>query len=287
MIHSQLPAIHNVVDSLSLNAIVERTQAIAENTTSDFVHDDFNLIGVIALAVAAVALIMEIFTLRSQWKTESNTKQLSLHAQHKLMMDLYRHLYRNMVAIYTIKTKLEDIDYQGYPSEEHLLKMKIPMENINLKAFYGREEYANVHELFLKIRNYNIEIDVACAHLTNERVPREVKERDIATLVVKSGYLTNIIQKIVKLCGMSENSIQEVRDVLHKCQVDNVEDNKRVERNDNFTKYGTELKDKYATEIYHDDATLYNAFIDSFNVDVSIERGNNEIGGAKIGVFKF
>lgn len=77
------------------------------------------------------------------------------------MNDLIRHLYRNYVKTYAIRTKLEDVEYKGYPSEDNFIKMYIPMENIHLEIFYGDKAYSIIHTLYLQLRNYNVEVQVA------------------------------------------------------------------------------------------------------------------------------
>ena len=55
-------------------------------------------------------------------KVQENTNRVSQDAQRKLLNDLLRHLYRNYVITYTMRTKMIDIKYKGGPSEEHFIK---------------------------------------------------------------------------------------------------------------------------------------------------------------------
>ena len=163
-----------LLSSESLKHIQQYTLETANNTTFEFWWDGFNIF------IAVTALVFSVFTFCSQNKTSRNTKKLSQHAQRNLLLDLVRHLYRNLVITYTVKTKLEDILYKGYPSEEHLIKLKVPMENIHLEAFYGNDRmYEVMHNLYLNLRNYNEEIDVACIHFKDTNLSEEVKKRDL------------------------------------------------------------------------------------------------------------
>ena len=177
-----------LLSSESLKHIQQYTLDTANNTTFVFWWDGFNIL------IAVTALVFSVFTFWSQNKTSSNTQKLSRHTQRNLLLDLVRHLYRNLVITYTVKTKLEDIQYKGYPSEEHLIKLKVPMENIHLEAFYGNDRmYEVMHNLYLNLRNYNEEIDVACMHFKDTNLSEEVKKRDLDTLLFKPSYLTERI----------------------------------------------------------------------------------------------
>ena len=105
----------NLVNYDHLTNIQEFTRATAQNTTFEFWWDGFNIL------IAVIALLFSFFTYLSQKNTSDNTQKISQDTQRNLLLDLVRHLYRNLVITYTIKTKLEDISFEGYPSEEHLV----------------------------------------------------------------------------------------------------------------------------------------------------------------------
>lgn len=282
-------------DALSL--IQQFTEETARNTTFDFWIDGINLI-------AIAGLVFSIFTFYSQNKTSENTQKLSREAQRNLLLDLVRHLYRNLVITYTIKTKLEDIGYKGYPSEEHLIKLKVPMENIHLEAFYGRDkEYEVMHDLYLKFRNYNEEIDVACMHFKDASLPRETKLRDLDTLLFKPSFLTKrIIMTMYELWDAKQvsedfnkegyqakidtslkgsKSVQAAREKVKEAQAGktNALDNTVNPIDYNFVYYDNK-RSCYGELLFIGEE--WETFVNKLKHDVYVERGKNAQGGDKI-----
>lgn len=281
-----------------LDSIKYHTQRTAENTTFEFWWDGFNIL------IAVTALVFSIFTFWSQNKTSSNTKKLSQHAQRNLLLDLVRHLYRNLVITYTVKTKLEDIKFKGYPSEEHLIKLKVPMENIHLEAFYGNDRmYEVMHNLYLNLRNYNEEIDVACIHFKDTNLPEEVKKRDLDTLLFKPSFLTERIlitmyelwdskhvsadfnqegyrDRIIELLKDSE-TVQAAKDKIMEAQHGNTNASYDLKNtaDSNFSPYSNK-KSSYAQILFPN--YEWDNFVDAFNRDVFAERGKNNQGGDKV-----
>lgn len=90
---------------------------IEDNTRPDPVYDGWNLYGIFATFLAIVSIIVAVITYNAQKNTEENTKKLSFKAQRQLLNDLLRHLYRNFVITYTMRTKMKDIGYDGYPQK--------------------------------------------------------------------------------------------------------------------------------------------------------------------------
>ncbi|MBE6275255.1 MAG: hypothetical protein E7096_02750 [Bacteroides sp.] len=284
--------------SESLKHIQQYTLETANNTTFEFWWDGFNIL------IAVIALVFSVFTFWSQNKTSSNTQKLSQHAQRNLLLDLVRHLYRNLVITYTVKTKLENIQYKGYPSEEHLIKLKVPMENIHLEAFYGNDRmYEVMHNLYLNLRNYNEEIDVACTHFKDANLSEEVKKRDLDTLLFKPSYLTERIlmtmyelwntkhisedfnqegyrERIIELLKDSD-TVQAAKAKILEAQHgnSNASNDKDNSADNNFVPYTNE-KSSYAQILFRN--YEWTNFVDAFNQDVYAERGKNSQGGDKV-----
>lgn len=286
----------------SLKHIQQYTLETAHNTTFEFWWDGFNIL------IAVTALVFSVFTFWSQNKTSSNTKKISQHAQRNLLLDLVRHLYRNLVITYTVKTKLEDIQYKGYPSEEHLIKLKVPMENIHLEAFYGNDRmYEVMHNLYLNLRNYNEEIDVACMHFKDTNLSEEVKKRDLDTLLFKPSFLTERIlitmyelwenkhiskdfnkdsykKRIIALLKNSEtaqNAKNKILEAQHgntnaSYDMKNTADNNFIPYSNENSSYGQILFKGYE----------WKDFTNAFNRDVYVERGMNSQGGDKVYIIK-
>ena len=297
-----------VQDSITLEEsplcqIQQFTERTAINTTFDFWWDGFNIL------IAVIALLFSVFTFISQNKTSENTQKLSREAQKNLLLDLVRHFYRNLVITYTIETKLEEIGYEGYPSEEHLIKLKVPMENIHLEAFYGRDkEYEVMHDLYLKLRNYNEEIDVACMHFKDANLSKETKKRDLDTLLFKPSFLTERIlitmyelwdMKQVagdfnkgeyrkRIIGLLKNAhtTQAAREKIKETQdgKSNASNNTVNATDYDPTTYDNE-KSSYAEILFG--GAEWDDFTKAFSRDVYVEHGKNSQGGDKVYIIPF
>ena len=293
----------NLVNYDHLTNIQEFTRTTAQNTTFEFWWDGFNIL------IAVIALLFSFFTYLSQKNTSDNTQKISQDTQRNLLLDLVRHLYRNLVITYTIKTKLEDISFEGYPSEEHLVKLKIPMENMHLEAFYGNgKKYEVMHNLYLNLRNYNYEIDTALMHFKDKSISLETKQRDLKTLLLKPSFLTKriliTIYELWELKRVSDDFNKDGYDKRIETMLDSSKTaldarNKILEAQKGKTNANnnTVLATDYNFERYSDKDSTYakilfagqmlKSFLINVNKDVFVERGLNEQGGEKVYIIPF
>lgn len=96
-----------------LYEISTQTRATAENTTFGMI-DTWTFIFALLGAIIGIASLWYTYkTYQSQKETANNTRLLTLDAQRDLFMDLVRHLYRNLVVTYAIKTKLNDCHFKS------------------------------------------------------------------------------------------------------------------------------------------------------------------------------
>ena len=279
---------------------------IAENTRQDRLKDDWNVYGVVTIIVALVALIVSFLSYYyTKWtyvaqmkteenttKTEQNTSKLNLEEQKSLLSDMIRHFYRNYVVSLALGIKLEaekDGDkFRGYPSEEHLLKMAVNLDDVHLNLFYQENrQHHLMNKLFVMLRNYNIELSVICDHLKSQKIDYATKVRDLQTLTFKCYYLT---EEITKLIGMiwykgEKDYESEARQRIIEEQEKNRHDNA------DETKY-------YTGEVVLDvpEASYYlkNLFVSdqaeflaNLKQDVVIEAGKNKSNSPKIHLIPF
>ena len=243
---------------------------IAENTRQDRLKDDWNVYGVVTIIVALVALIVSFLSYYyTKWtyvaqmkteenttKTEQNTSKLNLEEQKSLLSDMIRHFYRNYVVSLALGIKLEaekDGDkFRGYPSEEHLLKMAVNLDDVHLNLFYQENEV-----------------------------------RDLQTLTFKCYYLTG---EITRLIGMiwykgEKDYESEARQRIIEEQEKNRHDNA------DETKYYTgDVVLEIPEESYYL-KTLFAAdqakFLADLKQDVVIEAGRNKSDSPKIHIIPF
>lgn len=263
---------------------------IEDNTHQRPMTDGWNLYGIFAFAIAVISAAISWYTYKEQRKTESNTKKLSQDTQRLLLNDLLRHLYRNYVKTYAMRTKMADIDYDGYPSEENYVKLKIPMENIHLDAFYGEDEkFRRMHVLYLNLRNYNEEVDVALKHATQQELTLETKDEDFDTLEFKASFLTEkIITTIHDIWGEDARYDEEMRNALDL----SISGNSNAKRNIDTDGSGQfrhltidELKKTAYSSLYNE--KQLEEICKTFNHDVQEERKRNERNAWKIRMIRF
>lgn len=260
---------------------------IEDNTHQRPMTDGWNLYGFAAFAIAVLSAALSWYTFKAQQKTESNTKKLSQHTQRHLLNELLRHLYRDYVIIYTMRTKMEEIGYEGYPSEEHYVKLKIPMENIHLDAFYGEDQkFRLMHVLYLNLRNFNDEVDVALQHAKDRKLSREVKDEDFDTLEFKVSLLTEkIITTINQIWGDGHTEDMKTALKLSLSGETNAKSNIDVDGCDAFRHLTLEELKKTAYAMLYSDKELAD-ICDTFNNDVREERKRNKRGAWKVRIIR-
>ena len=286
---------------------------INKNTNQNFVDDGLNLLAVISIIIAAVALIIETVT----WFGITGTKQsiideaeknrVDKECQYRLFQDIIRHLYRNRVCTITMEIKMkvlaelnsdeQNIYKNYYPSEEHVLKLKLLPSDIHLEEYYrDANTYQLLHEMELQLRNYNTEIDSAYIHLPSTTVPEETKKRDFDTLNFKTSFLTGKLIDLMNIMWPEKDNLYEAQSLIFNSQQNNYKNNKGSIMKDNirakYEKNITEIleskkmsKDIYITKIFKTSNTK-EKFLEGLSMDSLIESGNNNRDEEKIGIIK-
>lgn len=254
-----------VVSDSTLHNISSMISTTASNTTAGWRDNTDLMIAVLAFIVAIIsaliawnAYLYTKWTFLSQQKTEVNTSRLTEDQQYNLLLDMIRHLYRNLVVSYGLKEKMRIQKYAYYPSEEHLQKLKVNLNDIHLELFYRKEElHKKMNELYLMLRNYNLEIDVFCNHFKDPNIDNKTKGRDLGTLVHKCSLLTEKIVERVELIWPQrhEEFIAKIKVDITKNQEENIGDpnhyyKKMIEPYDGSKSYYTTLFGKDATDFF-------------------------------------
>ncbi len=196
------PAINNVVKTIQSS-----TRTIEKNTAPTLLQstDTDEFINLTLSIIAALGTVLTAVAVRLEFKQRAINKEI----QRRVLFDLIRHLYRNKVCVCATTWRLTVEGFtRFYPSEEHLLKLKVLPEDLRFDRFNNTPQYYDIlHSLELKFRNYNTEIDVALDHLKESEISDTIKNRDLAVLSMKSDYLTTeIIQLIVITEGRLKNN---------------------------------------------------------------------------------
>lgn len=158
-----------------------------------FFWNDFNFYGIVATVLALFSLWYTFRAYRSQSLTESNTRNVSIEDQKNKFKDFARHEYRNLVVVMATAVKFFSKENQSnghriaYPSESHLLKLQAGPEDFVLNI--DSKIAARVSEMRLLLRNYNIEIEVACKHLQRVTINNDALYRDYDNLIFKPFFM--------------------------------------------------------------------------------------------------
>lgn len=282
---------------------------VEKNTRKSFWGNGWNILALLAFLVSGGSFVVALRTYNEQKKTEKNTKKseentkkaeqntkrVSLEAQRYLLNDILRHLYRNYVITYTMKTKVKDANCMAYPSEEHFEKLKIPMENIHLDVFNGEDasKLQLMHVLYLNLRNYNAEVDVVMKHISSPTIPNETKDEDFETLEFKVSFLTDkIISTIYAIWGDEPERKKELKKEMREAlQLSlsgrtNAKQNVDVESSGEFPPLTFDrIKESAYSKLYSQKELQ--KFCLTFNNDVREERKKNQRGAWKVRMIRF
>lgn len=154
-----------------------------------FLWNNFNLYGIIVSVFAFFSMIFTFWAYISQSRTERNTRNASVDDQVNRFKDFARHEYRNLVVVMATAVKFFSKENQSngystaYPSEIHILKLQAGPDDFVLDIDSQIAE--TVSEMRLVLRNFNIEIKVACKHLQRPGINKDVLYRDYDNLIFK------------------------------------------------------------------------------------------------------
>ena len=214
-IKSYVDASSIIIDRMdSIKATVDSVKAeillVTENTEGEKLFggdiDWYNFaFAFLAFLVACFSAVYDFRGFRESKRTADNVTRVSLEVQMAQFDDLIRHLYRNLICTMAFTNKiLEKKEHVEYPSEEHLMKLKVlPEDVLHLEKYNDNNHiYKMMHELKLLLRNYDVEIDTAMMHLKDGKISVEVLRNDLDTLTFKPLYLTKRILEIT--CQMTD-----------------------------------------------------------------------------------
>ena len=169
-----------------------------------------------AIIALLISTGISLYSLIMVARTAKNVQRVSGTSQLAQLRDLIRHLYRNLIvtiAFYEKFNNENDSSQEGhsrYPSESHLLKLKVDsndfihMEKYNSVNDKNDDINSRMHEVKLLLRNYDTEIDVALEHMKNKNMSCDVINDDMGNLLFKPFYLTSYILKLMHMIIRAE-----------------------------------------------------------------------------------
>ena len=168
---------------------------VENNTHPHWYLDGWNLFGIVTCIIAVLSAYFAIVTYRAQKKTEKHTTNAPLDVQLRILDDLPRHFYRNLVCSCAIvlKYKYDNKGKKYYPSESNMLKLQTLPEDvvlpIDIDTAKKNNPYQYMHELKLLLRNYNLEVETASKHLAQKGITDESLNQDFDNILFKPLFL--------------------------------------------------------------------------------------------------
>lgn len=202
--------LHTPIDSLStteqkLNYLGEHISVICDNTDIWSMSTGWvTLLTTLASLVTIIGIVTIIFIIRQR-----NT---SKEWQRKIALDLIRHFMINNAIIEVIRVKMDGQPDTFHPLEGVLTRFRTLESDTELSRFSVDENnYEKIHDLSLKIRNYNTVAMIADRHFCDPAYPRDAKMEEL-TAMVKRSY--DISHRLMTFCKALDKEI--TREVLHK-----------------------------------------------------------------------
>lgn len=163
--------------------------AVKADDSGDFVKDDFNLYGIVALIVAFCSLVVSFVTWIAQSKTEKHTRNVPFKDQQSKFKDLSSFSYNNLAGtlaaaiLFFDKTNRKGEGFIAYPSETLLKKMAILPEDIILSV--DSKDVASISEIRNILRNNNIDIETTIIHTTKKGINESIIFSDLHNLLFR------------------------------------------------------------------------------------------------------
>lgn len=279
-----------------LGEIVNEARKIETNTRGDWFQDGINLIAIFSLLLAILSLYIAYRSLVYTRKTvesienEADKDRIDNECQKELFRDIIRHLYRNKVCTLAMQAKLMKESWNGYPSDEHFLKLQLLPSDIHLEQYYKDvKRFKRLHNIKLLLRNYNTEIEAAWKHIADKGIDKETKKRDFDTLNFKPGFLTYKIVEAMNYIWPSNDFWTDAENIIKDAYRNNIKDNDESkgnhwDRSFSLESFPKEDMDLYITNIFSGKETDFKQMLET---DVMIECGTNQKGEEKIYIIKY
>lgn len=151
-------------------------------------------VSIISLLVAICAFIIAKRTLSSQKQTEKNTMPIiNMKIQEFLFGGLVLKLLDAHMKLAALWFLLNEKEFDYYPSEHILEKLKIDKSVIHTELFYGNYDHYRDVEGFLDMLNsYNINIDVLNLHLKSSVISNEMLYNEFYSIIHENNRLADL-----------------------------------------------------------------------------------------------
>lgn len=157
------------------------------------------IVAFFSLIVAIFAFIIAKRTLASQKQTEKNTMPIiNIDIQEFLLKEFIFKLLDGQIRISAIWYLLHGKNYLYYPSEQILEKLKVSTESIHTELFYNRaDDYLALQGLLNITIEYNINITVLNAHLSNNSIDNNLLYQEFDNIIKQNAKIAEIWGKVM------------------------------------------------------------------------------------------
>ena len=175
--------------------------AVKTDDSGDFMKDDFNLYGIVALIVAFCSLIVSFVTWIAQSKTEKHTRKVPFWDQQEKFKELSSIAYNNTtntvaaaILFFNSINKDSKGDFYAYPSERLLKNLIIMPEDIILSI--DAHDMARVSVIRSVLRRGNVDVDSTLAHITKKGIKESIIKEDIRGLIFRFFIIVNRVYEL-------------------------------------------------------------------------------------------
>lgn len=175
----------------------------------------------IITAAASIITICGFVTIFWEfWKRDTSKEW-----QRRIALDLIRHFMVNNAIVEVIRSKTAGQPNSYHPIEGVFSRFATLDSDTDLARFsINKKNYEKIHNLSLKIRNYNHVVRLADKHFCDPNYPKEAKEQELKSIIVRS---VDINKKLIKFCKTLKKDI--TKEIIHQYIIEDRYNAEKVE----------------------------------------------------------
>lgn len=195
----------------SSNAIEQKLNLFEKHITE--INEHTNAFSGMALAITIITVLASLVTIGGFIGIciELKKRDTSKEWQRRIALDLIRHFMVNNAIIEVIRTQMHK-QPSCHPLEGVLCRFATLDSDTDLARFSINEDnYEKIHNLSLKIRNYNHVVVLADKHLCDPNYQAKDKEGELENIVIRS---IEINKRLIEFCKTLKKDI--TKEIIHQ-----------------------------------------------------------------------
>lgn len=152
-----------------------------------------------SMLIAVVSMFVAVFTLKSQRQTEKNTMPIiNKDIQEFLLQEFIIKLLDGQIRIGALWYSLYEKEFDYYPSEQILEKLKVETDTIHTELFYNdNTQYRCIQGLFNMTKEYNVNISVLNSHLSNISINNDLLYQEFNNILMQNEQIAETWKKVM------------------------------------------------------------------------------------------